>query len=100
MSLLRTTVSQLDNDRLLAGLKALVGKDRKNLVELLVHLGEMDKRKLHLRAAQPSLFAYCRDELKMSEPTASKRINAARLAVRYPILLDLIGTGNVSGKLA
>lgn len=95
MSPLCATVSQLDNDQLLVCLKALVGRDRKNLVDLLVHLGEVDQRKLHLQAAKPSLFAYCRDELRMSEPTASKRIGAARLARRYPILLDLIGTGDL-----
>jgi len=95
MDPLRATVTQLDNDQLLVALKGLVGRDRKNLVDLLVHLGEVDQRKLHLHAAKPSLFAYCTDELSMSEPTASKRIAAARLARRYPILLNLIGSGDL-----
>ena len=47
-------------------------------VELVVHLAEMDARKLYLREAKPSMFAYCLERLGFSEDEACRRIDAAR----------------------
>jgi len=54
-----TVFESLTDQELVATVQQLVDNDRSNLVGLLVHLGELDERKLYLEAAKPSLFAYC-----------------------------------------
>ena len=85
----------LTDQELVATVQQLVNNDRSNLVGLLVHLGELDERKLYLEAAKPSLFAYCVEVLRMSEGTTFKRIAAARAARRFPIILEMITTGEM-----
>ena len=85
----------LTDQELVATVQQLVDNDRSNLVGLLVHLGELDERKLYLEAAKPSLFAYCVEVLRMSEGTTFKRIAAARAARRFPIILEMIASGEM-----
>jgi hypothetical protein len=63
--------------------------------ELLAHIAEVDARRLYLPAAYPSMFQYCVEELHLSEDTAAKRIQAARVARRFPILFDAIAQGRL-----
>src|SRR5213080_3729395 len=65
---------------------------RSNCVEadLLVHIGEIDERKLYLDWAFPSMFAYCVGELGFSEDAACNRIGVARAARRVPAILEAI----------
>jgi len=85
----------LTDQELVATVQQLVDNDRSNLIGLLVHLGELDERKLYLEAAKPSMFAYCVEVLRMSEGTTFKRIAAARVARRFPIILEMIATGEM-----
>jgi len=63
--------------------------------ELLVHLGEIDERKLYLDRAFPSMFAFCVGELGFSEDAAYNRINVARAARRMPVILEAVRSGQV-----
>ncbi len=89
------SLSHLADHVLLQALRALVVKDRAVTVELLIHLAEVDERKLYLPAAQPSMFWYCVNELRMSESAAMKRIQVARKSREFPALLDALANGRL-----
>jgi len=85
-------LSVLSDEQLLDGIQNLLGSERQLLVEHLRYLIEIEDRRLALRAAYSSLFELCTEKLHMSEGQAFRRINAARLARRFPVVLGLIGT--------
>src|SRR5712691_10839265 len=91
------TASALSDQDLLARLETLAGKEREASVELVAHLAALDTRKM-LYAAQGygSLFSYCTQALRLSEDAACNRIEAARACRRFPLILDLLATGEVS----
>jgi hypothetical protein len=61
----------------------------------VAHLGELDTRDVHLREGYPSLFVYCRDALGLSEWEAYNRIDVARIARRFPIILQMLEDGSL-----
>jgi hypothetical protein len=65
-------------------------------VELIAHLAEFDARRLHLGAGYSSLFAYCTQVLRLSEHEAYNRIEAARAARKFPVILDRLAKGEVN----
>jgi len=62
---------------------------------LLVHLGEIDERKLYLDWSFSSMFAFCVGELGFSEDVACNRIDIARAARRMPVILEALRSGQV-----
>jgi len=88
-------LSELSDRDLLRELHAAVARDRQVEADLLGQLAEVDARKLYLEEACPSMFAYCTLILHFSEATAYHRIQAARAARTYPILLDRIRRGEI-----
>src|SRR6478752_4779773 len=62
---------------------------------LLVYLGEVEERRLDLRAACSSMFDFCLHRLGMSEGAAYRRITGARLVRRFPCLLPVIERGEL-----
>jgi hypothetical protein len=92
-----TITSELENvsdDDLLRRLAQLVGESRRVEAVLVAHIGEVDARRLYIRAA-PSMFAYCTAVLHLSEHEAYARITVARAARRYPELLAMLGDGRL-----
>jgi 5-methylcytosine-specific restriction endonuclease McrA len=85
----------LSNGELLFGVRRLVGEEREITAKLVAYLGEVEERRLHLEAGFPSMFAFCTKELGMSENEAFRRINAARLARRFPVIHALLASGAV-----
>src|SRR5690349_21231010 len=61
--------------------------------ELLALLGELDERRLYLGEGCSSLFTYCTQVLHLSEHAAYHRIEAARAARRFPVILSLATEG-------
>src|SRR5262245_9481959 len=90
----------LSDQELLHGLGAVIGHGRRALAELLAHLAEVEERRLHLRAAYPSLFSYCVSRLGFSEDEACRRIDVARLARRHPALFPMLASGELSLSVA
>jgi len=86
---------QLSDQQLLERLEVLVKRERVGLVELLAHLAEVDARKLYLEEACPSMFTYCTERLHFSESVAYHRIAAARVARRFPIVLERACAGEL-----
>src|ERR1700704_5721955 len=91
------TASALSDQDLLARLVTLAGKEREASVELVAHLAALDSRPA-LFAAQgySSLFNYCTQALRLSEDAACNRIEAARTCRRFPVILDLLASGEVT----
>jgi hypothetical protein len=86
----QTAIASLGNSELLARTRELVERSSRVEADLLLHLAEVDERKLYRDLAFPSMFAYCVDELGFSEDAAYNRIFVARASRRFPALLDAI----------
>jgi hypothetical protein len=88
--------SYLSDDDLIARLKSLARCEREATASLIAHLAELDARRLYLGAGFSSLFTYCCEVLRLSEPAAYNRIEAARAARRFPVILGMLGEGSLS----
>src|SRR6059036_1694446 len=89
------SLSHVSDHELFRGLASLVGQDRATTAELLAHIAEFDARRLYLPAAYPSMYAYCVHELRLSEDAAYKRIQAARVARRFPVIFEALADGRL-----
>ena len=78
----RIVVESLSSSDLRSATRELVRRSHCVEAELLVHLGEIDERKLYLDWSFSSMFAFCVGELGFSEDVACNRINVARAARR------------------
>ena len=76
-------------------LTRLAARERRATALFVAHLAELDTRDLHLRRGYSSLFVYCRDALNLAEHEAYNRIEAARAARRFPVILERIASGAV-----
>jgi hypothetical protein len=65
-------------------------------VHLIASLAELDARRLYLAEGRSSLFTYCTQVLHLSEHAAYGRIEAARAARKYPVLLERLGAGDMT----
>ena len=90
------SLRRLSDADLVARVKSLVARERRATALLVAHLGELDTRDIHLRAGYSSLFAYCRDALGLSEHEAYNRIEVARAARRFPVILEWLAAGSVN----
>jgi hypothetical protein len=88
-------VGRLTDAELVCSLEHLVKADRALSAKLLVHLGEVYERKLHLGMGYRSLHEYCIAALGMSDAEAYLRIQAAKLGRRFPLVLERFGAGDV-----
>src|SRR5438128_7680165 len=89
------TPASLGNDDLIAATCDLVRRSCAVQAELLVHLSEIDGRKLYLERACPSMFVFCVRELGFSEGAAYNRIEVARAGRRLPAVIDAIRSRQV-----
>jgi len=56
----------------------------------------LDTREVHLREGYESLYVYCRDALGLSEGESYNRIEVARAARRFPVILEMLAAGAVN----
>src|SRR5438876_491846 len=85
--------SRLSDTALLAEVLRLARSARATTVSLVAHLAELDARRLYLGAGFSSLFTYCTAVLGLSESETYNRIEAARAARRFPVILDRLADG-------
>jgi hypothetical protein len=81
--------NDLDDRPLLDAAKRLATEERRATAALLRALMEIDRRRLYLGEGSASMFAYCTQVLRLAEGAAYNRIEAARTARRYPVIVDL-----------
>jgi hypothetical protein len=80
------SLTDLSDLELLTTVKTLVADERQATAQLIAALAELDVRRLSLGEGCSSLFAYCTQVLHLSEHAAYGRIEAARVARRFPIV--------------
>jgi hypothetical protein len=87
------SIAALSNTRLLAQVKHLARHEREATAKIVAHLAVLDERRLYLGEGCSSLFAYCTRVLHLSESAAYGRIQAARAARRFPVVLEKLTSG-------
>jgi hypothetical protein len=90
------SLRRLSDAELIARVNRLAARERRATALLVAHLAELATRDVHLRAGYSSLFVYCRDALVLSEHEAYNRIEGARAARRFPVILELLAAGSVN----
>jgi hypothetical protein len=88
--------SRLSNEALLAEVKRLAANERQATARLVASLMELDTRRLYLGEGCASMFTYCTQVLHLSEHAAYGRIEAARAAHQFPVILDLLTDGSLT----
>jgi hypothetical protein len=84
------------DEDLLSDVAKLIGSQRELTAKLAAHLAEIEDRRLHLLAGFSSMFRFCVDRLQMGEGEAFRRILAARLGRRFPVVYALLASGGVN----
>ena len=79
---------QLTDGELLAQVTRAAKQERAATAHLIALLAEVDARRLYLGEGYSSLFTYCTQALHLSEHAAYGRIEAARAARRFPVVMD------------
>lgn len=93
---MNTCVAHLSDKELIIEVKRLAASERHATVNLIASLMELDARRLYLAEGCSSLFTYCTQVLRLSEHAAYGRIEAARAARRFPIILEMLADGSVT----
>ena len=84
------------DEALLDQVTKLVGSHRVLTAKLVAHLAEIEARRLHLLAGFSSMFDFCTKSLHLGEGEAFRRILAARLGRRFPVVYRLLASGAVT----
>src|SRR5688500_10984568 len=83
----------LSDGELLGRVREAVTVERSATARLIALLAELDARRLYLGEGCSSLFTYCTQVLHLSEHAAYNRIETARAARRFPVILELVAEG-------
>ena len=86
---------RLPDDELVAEVMRLAGCERHATARLIAALAELDARRLYLGQGCSSMFTYCTQVLHLAEHAAYNRIETARAARRFPVMLTLLADGSV-----
>jgi hypothetical protein len=89
-------VSKMSDKDLLTEVRAAAAREREATARLVALLAQVDERRLYLGEGCSSLFTYCTQALHLSEHAAYGRIEAARAAQRFPVVLDLLFDGSLT----
>ena len=93
---LRTT----DNTTLHQAIGNWQSKERRCQLLVLMHLAEIEQRKLYLDLGCMHLGDYCQRYLRLSDNEAWLRVYVARAGLRFPRLLVAMAEGNISLSVA
>jgi 5-methylcytosine-specific restriction endonuclease McrA len=88
--------ADLSDGDLLATVHRLAIDERRATASLIASLAELDERRLYLAEGYSSLFTYCTRVLHLSEHAAYGRIEAARVARKYPVFLERLAAGDLT----
>ena len=89
-------VEALSSPELLAALDRVAAQGRELTADLVALLAECDERKLYAQEGYASLFEFCVQRLRLSESQAYHRIQAARAARRFPLVVERLRDGRVT----
>ena len=88
--------TSMEDRALLDAAKHLVIEEHLATAALLRALMEIDTRRLYLGEGCASMFSYCTQVLHLAEGAAYNRIEAARAARSYPLILELFEQGAIT----
>jgi len=88
-------LESLSDDALLARLEEVATRARRAEAELIWHMAEVDRRRLYLREACPSMHVYATSRLHLSDAEAYLRIAVARTSRRFPAVLAMLADGRL-----
>jgi hypothetical protein len=88
-------VSHLSNSALVEEARAGLRKENTEAIRTLPHLAEIDARELYAPAGYSSMYQYCVDELGLCPHAGLNRINAARVARRFPEIFECLADGRL-----
>ncbi len=88
--------ADLSDRDLLAVVHHLASDERRATASLIASLAALDERRLYLAEGYSSLFTYCTQVLHLSEHAAYGRIEAARVARKYPVFLERLEAGDLT----
>jgi 5-methylcytosine-specific restriction endonuclease McrA len=88
--------ARLSNQDLITRVKELARTEREATAVLIAHLAVLEERELHLAEGCSSFYTYCTQVLHLSEYAAYGRIQAARAARRFPLILEMLSAGAVN----
>jgi hypothetical protein len=91
--LLTESIRHLSDPDLLHETARAAATEREGTASLLALHGEIDARRLYLGQSCASLFMYCTQVLHLSEHAAYHRIEAARAARCFPVILKMVADG-------
>jgi hypothetical protein len=89
------SLAHLSDDDLVAQLQECCFNIRRFTVRALRFLGEVQERRIYLKAAASSMFDYTRRFMSMSHGQAYRFVCGARLCRQYPFLLERIERGEL-----
>src|SRR6476660_821101 len=87
---------RLSDGELVAEVTRLAGCERHATARLVAALAELDTRRLYLGQGCSSMFTYCTQVLHLAEHAAYGRIEAARVARRFPVVFELLANGSIN----
>jgi 5-methylcytosine-specific restriction endonuclease McrA len=87
---------RLTDDDLWNRIAFLAKEERRITLDVLLHLKEIDRRRLHLDRGYSSLYEYALKELRYSEGAAYRRVQAMRLLKDMPEVEEKISSGQLS----
>jgi len=90
-----TSPASLDSAALSRRLSQLAGSEREVQVEFLLHLAEYELRRAYLEAGFGSIWDYVTRFLHYREGAAQRRIKAARVLRRLPLLAEALRDGRL-----
>ena len=96
MTIIAIKFTALADRALLDAAKQLVVREHLATAALLRALMEIDRRRLYLGEGCASMFCYCTQVLHLAEGAAYNRIEAARAARNYPLILELFEQGTIT----
>jgi len=90
------TLGGISDKELLGRIRKLSDTERETVLLILVHLIEIDRRRLYLPRGYSSLFEFCVKHLGYSESMAGRRIAIARCIRDFPEVYRLLASGRIN----
>ena len=90
------SLRSLSDHEILSRIRKLTRSERVLTLLVLLHLNEIERRRLHLKGGYSSMFDYCTSGLGYSASAASRRIRTARCVARFPEVHGLLESNQVN----
>jgi len=90
------SLEAISDTELIRRLEKIHSKEQEATLSFLLHLNEVDRRRLHLSKGYNSLFDYCVRRFRYSESAANRRIRTARCIRDFPEVYGMLLDGELS----